>query len=165
MKLPILGHKDGLCGQCVALCCRYYAMEIDKPTTRREFEDVRWFLLHEDTVIFVEDGAWYVQVNRKCRHLLPDNRCGIYDNRPPICREYKTEGCDWHADEEYEYEHVFSDGEQLQRFMNEYLAKKRRDQAAKRRKAAAKTSKRPTPRVRRGTARKPRNPVSLRKSA
>ena len=104
MKLPILSDTNGLCDQCVALCCRYYAFAVDTPKTRRDFDDIRWYMLHEDTIVFVEEGDWYVQVNRKCKALGPDNRCGVYDNRPAICRGYTTKGCDWHGDE-YEYEH------------------------------------------------------------
>lgn len=125
MKLPILSKSGSLCDQCVALCCRYFAFEIDKPTTRRDFEDLRWYMLHDDVLIFVEEGEWYIQINRKCKALLPDNRCAIYENRPSICRQYTTDHCDWHA-EEYHYDHLFTEPEQIAAFAKEYLAKKRR---------------------------------------
>lgn len=134
VKLPILDHVDSLCEQCVALCCRYFAFEIDKPTTKRDFEDLRWYILHQDTIIFVESGRWYIQINRPCKALLPDNRCGVYENRPAICREYTTKNCDWHGDD-YEYEYLFTEPEQLQRYGQEYLAQKRK----RRRRAAAKS--------------------------
>ena len=168
MKLEILANTGSLCEQCVALCCRYYAFAIDKPTTRRDFEDLRWFMLHEDTLLFVEEGDWHIQVNRKCRHLLPDNRCGVYDNRPEICREYKTDGCDWHGDE-YDYDELFTEPEQLAQYAKDYLAKQRkRKAAAKRRKeqpagAPATAAKKKT--VRRGAARKGVGDVRLLKSA
>ncbi len=148
VKLPILSENGSLCEQCVALCCRYFAFQIDKPTTKRDFEDMRWYLLHEDSLIFVEDGEWYIQINRKCRALLPDNRCGIYENRPSICREYKTKGCDWHADE-YNYEHLFTEPEQIAVFAREYLAKRRKRKT----KPAASTS-RPAARAARKRARR-----------
>jgi len=141
MRIPIIPDKDNLCEQCVALCCRYYAFEIDKPKTKRDFEDIRWFMLHEGTIVFVEEGDWYVQVNRKCKALLPDNRCGIYENRPSICREYTTKGCDWHADE-YDYDHLFTEPEQIQRFGKDYLAKKRKRRLAATRKKTVKRRKR-----------------------
>lgn len=141
MKLPVLTNGGSLCNQCVALCCRYYAFQIDKPETKRDFEDMRWYLLHEDTSIFVEDGEWYIQVNRKCKELLPDNRCGIYEKRPTICREYTTDGCDWHSDV-YDYELLFTEAEQLERYMHEYLREKRRKAAARRRRAAKTAARR-----------------------
>ncbi len=125
MKLPIHSDTNSLCDQCVALCCRYFAFAIDKPKTRRDFEDLRWFILHEDCILFVEDGDWYIQINRKCKALLPDNRCGIYENRPSICREYTTEGCDWHGDE-YDYDELFTEPEQIETYMKEFLAKQRK---------------------------------------
>lgn len=134
MRLPIIPNADSLCDQCVALCCRYYAFCIDKPATKRDFEDLRWYLLHEDTLIFVEEGKWYVQVNRKCKALLPDNRCGIYETRPAICRGYKTKGCDWHGDE-YDYEHLFTEPQQIERYGKEFLARKRKRRAAAARRA------------------------------
>jgi Fe-S-cluster containining protein len=118
------------------LCCRYYAFEIDKPTTRRDFEDLRWYLYHDDSILFVEDGRWYLQVNRPCKALLPDNRCGVYENRPAICREYTTKACDWHGDD-YAYDHLFTEPEQLERFGREFLAEKRR----RRRRATARAGK------------------------
>lgn len=135
MKLPVIGNIESLCNQCVALCCRYFALQIEKPQTRRDFEDLRWYILHEDASIFVEDGEWYLQINRKCRALLPDNRCAIYHNRPSICREYKTDGCDWHADA-YQYDHLFTEPEQIEAFAKEYLREKRRKQRARTRRAS-----------------------------
>jgi uncharacterized protein len=154
VKLPVLSANGSLCDQCVALCCRYYAFEIDKPQARRDFDDLRWYLLHEDCLIFVEDGDWYIQVNRKCRELLPDNRCNIYENRPAICREYTTKGCDWHADE-YDYDQLFTEPEQIMAFAKEYLARKRKRRAAAGKTVARKTEakKSASPRRRR-TARK-----------
>jgi|GEM_PF-477055 Fe-S-cluster containining protein len=162
VKLPVISNGAGLCGQCVALCCRYFAFSIDKPKKKRDFEDLRWYILHEDTIIFVEDGQWYVQVNRKCKALLPDNRCGIYHNRPTICRGYKTDACDWHADA-YDYDHVFTEPEQIERFAKEYLAARRK----KARQSAAR-GKSPGPAQtgkRRGTARKAGLPIHLLKTA
>lgn len=128
MKLPVLSATSSLCDQCVALCCRYFAFAIDKPKTRRDFEDLRWFILHEDCIIFVENGDWYIQINRKCKALLPDNRCSIYESRPAICREYTTEGCDWHGDE-YDYDELFTEPDQVERYMKEFLAKQRKRKA------------------------------------
>ncbi len=135
MKLPVIGNIDSLCNQCVALCCRYFALQIEKPRTRRDFEDLRWYILHEDASIFVEDGEWYLQINRKCRALLPDNRCAIYHNRPSICREYKTNGCDWHADA-YQYDHLFTEPEQIEAFAKEYLREQRRRRRVSSRRAS-----------------------------
>jgi Fe-S-cluster containining protein len=31
-------------------------------------------------------------VGVRCEHLLPDNLCAVYENRPQICRDYQA---DW----------------------------------------------------------------------
>jgi len=157
VKLEIRKDTESLCEQCVGLCCRYYAFSIDKPKTARDFDDIRWYMLHGDAIVFVEDGDWYLQINSKCKALMPNNRCAIYENRPAICREYTTRGCDWHADE-YDYEKLFTEPEQIERYAKEYLAKQRKRRAAAKKKATAqKTATKPPStkkqKVKPGTAR------------
>lgn len=82
------------CGTCIALCCRYIAFEVDGPDVPRDFELLRWFLLHERTALFVEGRTWFLQVFVRCRALGADYRCTIYETRPEICREYEADGCD-----------------------------------------------------------------------
>jgi hypothetical protein len=50
--------KKNPCDGC-DLCCRHVAVEIDKPENKKEFDKIRWFLLHEDIWIFVDnDDSW-----------------------------------------------------------------------------------------------------------
>ena len=107
-----------LCEHCVAACCRYVALPIDTPETRDDFEDLRWYLIHEHISIFVEDGDWYISFQTPCQHLLPDQRCGIYDTRPRICRKYSTEDCDYHSGD-YNWEHHFTSAEHLDEYLRE----------------------------------------------
>ncbi len=107
----------GQCEKCTSLCCRYFALPIETPETREDYDDIRWYLSHEDISIFVEDGDWYLSVSRKCRHLSEKNhKCLIYDRRPKICRKYRHVNCDA-VQGEYDYElHFTSDRE-----MEEYI--------------------------------------------
>ena len=107
----------GQCEKCRGLCCRYFALPIETPETREDYDDIRWYLSHEDISIFVEDGDWYLSVSRKCRHLSEKNHtCLIYDRRPKICRKYRHANCDAVLGE-YDYElHFTSDRE-----MDEYI--------------------------------------------
>ena len=66
-----------LCEHCTALCCRYIALPIDTPETRGDFDDIRWYLCHENVVVFIEEKQWYLGIMSRCKHLPPDNRCGI----------------------------------------------------------------------------------------
>ena len=76
------------CHDCTARCCKYFALEIDRPSTPRDHDHIRWYLLHEHVAVWVQEGSWFLEIRTPCRHLLPDNRCGIYETRPQICREH-----------------------------------------------------------------------------
>src|SRR5437868_14214975 len=93
---------DVLCAHCTAKCCRYFALPLDEPTDEEDFEFIRWFLLHDQAAVFVEEGTWYLLVHTQCKHLQPDNRCGIYHTRPKVCRDYSTDTCEYEDNWVYE---------------------------------------------------------------
>lgn len=112
--------EECLCDRCSALCCRYFALEIDEPESSEEFDDVRWYLAHENVHIFVEDDEWYLSVQTRCQYLQDDNKCGIYEDRPKICREYTTENCDYYTGQ-YDFQHYFTMPEQLEAYAQSVL--------------------------------------------
>jgi len=78
-----------ICRECGARCCRYLATEIDRPTCKRDYDYIRWYLLHGNVHVFADhDGDWYLEMESRCEHLGPDGTCTNYDNRPRICRRY-----------------------------------------------------------------------------
>ncbi len=109
-----LKPDESLCDHCTAKCCKYFALPIDEPTTREDFDFIRWYLLHEAATVFTEDGTWYLLVHTACKHLQPDNRCGIYFTRPQICRDYSTDACEY--DDSWGYERYFETPEQLEEY-------------------------------------------------
>ena len=102
-------HRDDLpdgkvlCEYCTAKCCRYFAMPIETPDSFEDMEFIRWYLLHDQASVFKEDDDWYLLVHTTCKHLQSDNRCGIYETRPQICRDYTTENCEYENDWTYEF--------------------------------------------------------------
>lgn len=114
-----------LCEHCTALCCKYIALPIEKPTDREDFDHIRWYLIHQDVSVFVEDGDWYIAFQSRCRHLQPDNRCGIYETRPQICRDYTTDNCDYHSGD-YGWELHFTCAEQLDDYVRNRWRRERR---------------------------------------
>jgi Fe-S-cluster containining protein len=52
---------------------------------------------------------------------MPDNRCGIYETRPEICREYTTDNCEYHDD--WVYEQYFETAEQVAEYIDAILPK------------------------------------------
>jgi Fe-S-cluster containining protein len=91
--------KPSPCHLCTGRCCRYVALEIDRPVTPEEHDQVRWYLVHEGTVVWVEKGSWFLEMATPCRNLTATGACGIYESRPGICREYGSPASE--ADCEY----------------------------------------------------------------
>jgi uncharacterized protein len=114
-----------LCDQCAALCCRYFALPIDNPETKRDYDNIRWYLLHEKVVIFIESKQWYIGILNRCKQLQNDNRCGIYATRPAICRSYTTDNCDYHAGD-YGYDQLFTSADALWEYALKTLAEERK---------------------------------------
>ncbi len=102
---------ENLCDYCTARCCRYIALQIETPTDWNDFDTLRWFMYHERIGLFVDDGDWYLIVYNKCRHLQADHRCGVYEIRPQICRDYSTDNCEY--DDTWVYDQFFETPEQL----------------------------------------------------
>ena len=106
--LPKIRRKDVpegkvLCDYCTAKCCRYFALPIETPETYEDYEFIRWFLLHDRATVFKEDDDWYLLVHTECEHLQSDNRCGIYETRPQICRDYSIKDCEYEDDWTYDF--------------------------------------------------------------
>ncbi|HVC97811.1 MAG TPA: YkgJ family cysteine cluster protein [Pirellulales bacterium] len=110
---------DCLCNHCTAKCCKYFALPIETPTTRQDFDYIRWYLLHGEATVFIEDGDWYLLVHTRCKHLQSDNRCGIYETRPQICRDYTIQDCEYEDD--YVYDHYFETSEQVEEYVEAVL--------------------------------------------
>jgi Fe-S-cluster containining protein len=132
IKREQLKPGEILCSYCTALCCRYFSVPIDTPTTRKEFDNLRWFMLHGRVTVYVEDETWYLCVYGDCQHLLPDNRCGIYDTRPQICRDYSTDKCEY--DDSGLHDKLFETPEQIWEYAEAIFPPKRarKNKSAKR---------------------------------
>lgn len=112
-----------LCEQCAGACCRYLALPLDVPENRRDFDDIRWYMMHEGISVFVEDGDWYVQIQTRCKNLAEDHRCGVYETRPSICREYEAKECDY-SGAQYGYDHLFTHPKQIEEYYEQEYGKK-----------------------------------------
>lgn len=92
-------RKQTPCLDC-GLCCTYLAFEINGPTTVKHASEILWQLYHERVSVYRDtDDEWFVQVETRCQHLQPDNKCGIYATRPHVCRDYSEETCEINADD------------------------------------------------------------------
>jgi uncharacterized protein len=118
-KRKDLKPGENLCSYCTARCCRYFAMGIEAPSTWDDYDNIRWYMMHGPVSLFVDDGVWYVMVTADCKHLLPDQRCGAYETRPKICRDYTTDNCEY--DNEGIYDQYFETPEQLWEYAHAVL--------------------------------------------
>lgn len=93
------------CEGCKGACCRYVAMEIDTPTEIEDFENIRWYVAHENIEVYVDsEFTWNIEFKTPCKYLLEDGKCSIHEEftknpsvkRPKICSEFTTEFCPHH---------------------------------------------------------------------
>jgi Fe-S-cluster containining protein len=115
---------DSLCDHCTGKCCRYFSLPIKTPATWDDYDEVRWFLAHGQTLVYIEKDVWYLLVMTKCQYLQPDNRCGIYLTRPEICRAYTTDDCEFDSD--WGFDRIFEAPEQISEFAEAVLPPRRR---------------------------------------
>ena len=80
------------CKECRSKCCKYVAVAIDTPTTSKDFDNIRWYLLHENVNVFIDLGStWHVEFVTRCTSLAKNGDCTSYDSRPAICSVYGSE--------------------------------------------------------------------------
>lgn len=70
------------------------AIEVDTPKTVKQATMMLWYVYHEGVSLYVNDDDWMVQFDTTCIHLQPDYRCGVYETRPHICREFSEHDCE-----------------------------------------------------------------------
>lgn len=119
-KSTIKGYKKVLCQKCTGLCCRYFALPIETPEDWDDYDDIRWYLYHENVDVFVDEGDWYLNVRNKCTQISEeDYKCMNYDLRPKICRGYTEDTCDLtsEGDEGYDYDLHFKSPQQMEEYM------------------------------------------------
>lgn len=76
-------------------CCTYFTHHIDAPRSMEDFDLLLWQISHANTQIYKDEDGWFLLMNSTCLHLQPGGLCGIYENRPQICREHSNDGCEF----------------------------------------------------------------------
>jgi len=96
VPLPVLAPERRLveCTEC-GKCCTYVGVGINAPSRPRYATDVLWYLYHEGVYVYVDGvGEWSVHFEARCRNLGPDLLCGVYADRPHICRSFDNRTCE-----------------------------------------------------------------------
>jgi len=74
-------------------CCNHVSLEIDKPTSKREYQEILWLLLHKDVRVYTDqDNDWFVEFQAQCEWRKND-KCNNHTERPVICKDYSSEDC------------------------------------------------------------------------
>jgi Fe-S-cluster containining protein len=110
-----------------------------------DFDAIRWYVMHDTSWVWVDDGDWYLQVEQACTQLGPEGECLIYATRPSICRDYGLPQQDQAPDEppcDYftrggAHDMEFRTPGEVERYIDEYRAaredaRRRRSEAARR---------------------------------
>ncbi|MBW2964778.1 YkgJ family cysteine cluster protein [Candidatus Woesearchaeota archaeon] len=82
------------CAECGATCCRSISVNIDAPKTVSDFDQFKWYVFHKVLVYMDKDGDWFVEVLNDCIHIDENGLCKIYAERPDVCREFSSVGCE-----------------------------------------------------------------------
>ena len=116
------------CTECGGRCCKYVAIGMDKPSTKKDYDNIRWYLLHENINVFIDhDGNWFTEFRTDCSVQNSNHGCNIYVQRPEICKGHgNAEGeCEFY---DYPYKEYFS----VEKDFLNYLKKKKIDWQYKR---------------------------------
>jgi len=103
-RIPIAANRDPETGlvPCLACtqCCHYVAIEVDTPESRRDFDNIRWYLYHPGIEVYIDqEDTWNVLFHSRCENLEADGKCAVYETRPAICREFDNTSCEPNNDE------------------------------------------------------------------
>ena len=82
------------CESCDGYCCKFVTVQIPAPRRPVDMDEIRWFLAHDGLAVFIDDGAWFLRIDRPCRHLTPEGRCGVHETRFLICRQHDPADCE-----------------------------------------------------------------------
>ncbi len=105
------------CDLCISSkCCTYVTQQIDTPRSKYDFEILLWQVSHDGVGAYRDDDGWFVMFEARCRHLLGDGRCNIYQDRPAICRSHDNDYCEYDAPAEDGFDLYFPDYESLLRY-------------------------------------------------
>lgn len=84
------------CDLCTgSLCCTYITEEITIPRSKAEFNHLLWQVSHDNVELYQDSDGWTLLFKTMCSHLELDGRCGIYEIRPDICKEYTNDYCEY----------------------------------------------------------------------
>ena len=109
--------KTANCKSCPALCCKYVALQIDTPENKQDWDNLFWYLHHENIKIYLDhEDDWMIEFSTPCKNLLAHNQCEIYEHRPKVCRNHTTSECEHHG-KKSPYKKLFENAQELKIYL------------------------------------------------
>lgn len=109
------------CRDCTGKCCRYILVDIPTPRSRLDYNNYGWYLAHEKTAIYIDEGKWYLAVFNNCRYLNDKNQCDIYDRRYQACIDHSEANCEFDGDNVADV--IFRDPNELMQYAEDKFRK------------------------------------------
>jgi hypothetical protein len=82
------------CTEC-ARCCTYVAVPVASPDNLKDATSILWMLYHDKVSVYLDsDDDWCVVFETRCKNLRSDLKCGIYETRPHVCRDFDNLTCE-----------------------------------------------------------------------
>lgn len=93
--------SENKCSFCTgSICCTYVTQHMETPRSKEDFRQLLWQVSHQNVKLYKDDDGWTLLVEGKCQHLHINGDCGIYHERPDICREHTNDYCEFDAPSE-----------------------------------------------------------------
>ena len=116
---------ENKCTFCVgSKCCTYITHLIDTPRAIADFDYLLWQVSHEHVQLYKDEDGWFLLIaDAPCAHLTPTGGCGIYEQRPQVCRAHTNDYCEFDATAEEGFELFFPDYESLDKYCRKRFKK------------------------------------------
>jgi Fe-S-cluster containining protein len=77
-----------VCMECGGICCKY---QPSKEVREDDEYQIEYWDARAQKKIKTKKG-WVYLSEMRCPHFTDDNLCGIYENRPELCRNFPKKG-------------------------------------------------------------------------
>ena len=105
---------DDKCDLCInSACCTYITQKVPGPRSMYDFDHLLWQVSHENIEVYKDDEGWFLLITNRCSHLAAGGRCGIYKNRPQVCRDHSNDHCEYDAPAQEGFDLYFNRYESL----------------------------------------------------
>ena len=81
-----------------------------------DFDTLLWQLAHHNVQAYKDEDGWYLIFYTKCRFLEADGRCGTYETRPQMCRDYSNDYCEYDSPAEEGFDLYFDSYDSLLKY-------------------------------------------------